>query len=61
MQPKLTPLFLNISADLKSKLKIQAKKERIPMVTLISEVLEFGLPKRKQIKKQIMGGMSNGR
>jgi len=46
---------------LKSKLKIQAKKERIPMVTLISEVLEFGLPKRKQIKKQIMGGVSNGR
>jgi hypothetical protein len=61
MSTQLTPIFLNISANLKDKLKVQAKKERIPMVTLITEVLEMGLPQRKKIKKQIMGGKSNGR
>ena len=61
MSTQLTPIFLNISANLKDKLKVQAKKERIPMVTLITEVLEMGLPQRKNIKKQIMGGRSNGR
>lgn len=48
---ELTPFYMKISQDLKNRLQEQAKIERIPMVTLVSELLEQGLMIRPKIKQ----------
>ena len=47
----LTPFYMKISKDLKIKLQEQAKKERVPMVALITEMLELGLLVRPRMKQ----------
>ena len=39
---QLIPFYMKISQKLKDKLHDQAKIERIPMATLVSEILEMG-------------------
>ena len=48
---KLTPFYMKISQDLKDRLQAQAKLERIPMVTLVSQLLEQGLMIRPKMKQ----------
>jgi len=48
---ELTPFYMKISQDLKNRLQEQAKLERIPMVTLVSELLEQGLMIRPKMKQ----------
>jgi len=48
---ELTPYYMKIPKLLKEKLQDQAKKERIPMVTLITDILELGLLVRPRMKQ----------
>ncbi len=48
---ELTPFYMKISQDLKDRLQAQAKLERIPMVTLVSQLLEQGLMIRPKMKQ----------
>lgn len=47
---ELTPFYMKIPS-LKVKLQEQAKKERIPMVTLITDILDLGLLVRPKMKQ----------
>lgn len=47
----LTPFYMKISTDLKIKLQEQAKRERIPMVSLVCDMLELGLLVRPKMKQ----------
>lgn len=42
---------MKISTDLKTKLQEQAKRERIPMVSLVCDMLELGLLVRPKMKQ----------
>ena len=66
---QLIPFYFKISQKLKDKIQDQAKVERIPMATLVSEILEMGIfirPKvvQDRIDKMInaarMGGSNEG-
>lgn len=48
---ELTPFYMKISQDLKDRLQAQAKLERIPMVTLVSQLLEQGLMIRPKMRQ----------
>jgi len=48
---ELTPFYMKIPSSLKVKLQEQAKKERIPMVTLITDILDLGLLVRPKMKQ----------
>lgn len=48
---ELTPFYMKIPSNLKQKLQDQAKKERIPMVTLITDILDLGLLVRPRMKQ----------
>ena len=66
-QDKLTAFYMKISTKLKDKLQEQAKIERIPMATLVSDMLEMGLAIRPKVRqdrldKMVARGMvSNGK
>ena len=46
---KIVPFYLKIPEKLKDKIQDQAKVERIPMATLVSEILEAGISIRPKI------------
>lgn len=50
---------MKISQDLKDKLQEQAKIERIPMATLVSDVLEMGLTIRPKVRQDRLDKMIN--
>jgi len=56
---ELTPFYMKISQDLKDKLQEQAKIERIPMATLVSDVLEMGLTIRPKVRQDRLDKMIN--
>ena len=56
---ELTPFFLKISQQLKDKIQVQAKVERIPMATLVSEILEAGISIRPKIVQDRIDKMIN--
>jgi hypothetical protein len=56
---QLTPFYMKISQDLKDKLQEQAKIERIPMATLVSDVLEMGLTIRPKVRQDRLDKMIN--
>ena len=66
---QLIPFYFKISQKLKDKIQDQAKVERIPMATLVSEILEMGISIRpkvvqdridKMINAARMGGSNEG-
>ncbi len=56
---QLTPFYMKISQDLKDKLQDQAKIERIPMATLVSELLEMGIAIRPKVRQDRLDKMIN--
>ena len=56
---QLTPFFLKISQQLKDKIQDQAKVERIPMATLVSEILEMGISIRPKVIQDRIDKMLN--
>lgn len=58
-QDKLTAFYMKISQKLKDKLQDQAKIERIPMATLVSDMLEMGLAIRPKVRQDRLDKMVN--
>ena len=56
---ELTPFYMKISQELKDKLQDQAKVERIPMATLVSEILEMGIAIRPKVRQDRLDKMIN--
>ena len=56
---QLTPFYLKISSKLKDKIQDQAKIERIPMATLVSEILETGMSVRPKVIQDRIDKMIN--
>jgi hypothetical protein len=56
---QLTPFYLKISRKLKDKIQDQAKIERIPMATLVSEILETGMSVRPKVIQDRIDKMIN--
>ena len=56
---QLIPFYMKISQKLKDKLHDQAKIERIPMATLVSEILEMGIAIRPKIMQDQLDKMIN--
>ncbi len=54
---QLTPFYMKISPELKDKLQDQAKVERIPMATLVSEILEMGIAIRPKVRQDRLDKM----
>jgi hypothetical protein len=50
---------MKISQELKDKLQDQAKVERIPMATLVSEILEMGIAIRPKVRQDRLDKMIN--
>ena len=56
---QLIPFYMKISQELKDKLQDQAKVERIPMATLVSEILEMGVAIRPKVRRDRLDKMIN--
>jgi len=57
---QLIPFYFKISQKLKDKIQDQAKVERIPMATLVSEILEMGIHARPKAHQHRMDNMTKG-
>jgi len=56
---KIVPFYLKIPEKLKDKIQDQAKVERIPMATLVSEILEMGISIRPKVIQDRIDKMLN--
>ena len=56
---KIVPFYLKIPEKLKDKIQDQAKVERIPMATLVSEILEMGIHARPKVHQDRIDKMIN--
>ena len=56
---KIVPFYLKIPEKLKDKIQDQAKIERIPMATLVSEILETGMSVRPKVIQDRIDKMIN--
>ena len=56
---QLIPFYFKISQKLKDKIQDQAKVERIPMATLVSEILEMGISIRPKVVQDRIDKMIN--
>ena len=56
---QLIPFYFKISQKLKDKIQDQAKVERIPMATLVSEILEMGIHARPNVHQDRIDKMIN--
>ena len=56
---KIVPFYLKIPEKLKDKIQDQAKVERIPMATLVSEILEMGIHARPKVLQARIDKMIN--
>ena len=56
---KIVPFYLKIPEKLKDKIQDQAKVERIPMATLVSEILEMVISIRPKVVQDRIDKMIN--